>query len=313
MNCLKTSIKQYLKIRRDLGFKLESQGNILLSFARFAEVEHSDFITTALVIRWSQQASKAAAATLAERVEIVRRFASWHSTFDVRTEIPPAGLLPHRFCRQHPYIYSNEEITKIVTAAAELKSSHGLRAITYATFFALMASTGMRIGEAVLLERADIDFKNGLLMIRHAKFGKERLLPLHKTTINELKNYANQQDRILGVVSRSGFFVIDSGRRITEWSVRYTFAKISQKVGIRPPAKGYGRGPRIHDLRHRFAVNVMIEWYRKGKNVEAEIPKLATYLGHTHVSDTYWYIEGVPELLQLATARLQASCIGAKS
>lgn len=237
---------------------------------------------------------------------MLRRFALWRSASDPRTEVPPEGLLPHRYRRKPPYIYTDDEVDQLVRAAAQLPSPAGLRGLTYSTFFGLVAVTGLRMSEGVALDREDVDLDGGVLTIRRAKFGKSRLVPVHCSTRSALQGYAEQRDRILVRVRPPAFFVAEHGTRITKWSAAYNFAKVSQRTGLRLPVRGrrHGRGPRIHDLRHRFAVRTLIDWYRSGKDVEREMPKLATYLGHVHINDTYWYLEAVPELLQLATERL---------
>jgi len=235
---------------------------------------------------------------------MVRRFAIWLSAFEPRTEIPPVGLLPHHYRRKLPHIYSDEEIEKLLRRTQELPSPKGLRARTYTTLFGLLVATGMRVNEALGLDRPDVDLERGILYIRRTKFGKSRYIPLHPSTVDALKKYAQARDRIFPAPVTPAFFVSERGRRITEWIARYTFAKLSQQLGLRAPAKGHGRGPRLHDMRHRFAARTLVHWYRAGLDVERELPKLATYLGHVHVNDTYWYLEAVPELLQLATDRL---------
>ena len=164
----------------------------------------------------------------------------------------------------------------------------------------------MRISEALTLNRDDVDLKEKILSIHKSKFSKSRLVPLHESTGEVLKVYAQVRDRIYPYPKSLAFFVADRGTRLTQWTVRDNFAKISRQIGIRKPIKGrrIGRGPRIHDMRHRFAAQTLVDWYRDGINVEREIPKLSTYLGHAHVNDTYWYLEAVPELLELATLRL---------
>ncbi len=306
MSELRQAINQYLALRRSLGFELREPETVLRRFVSFAEREGAAYITTDLVLRWTSEPSKAQPATWASWVAIVRRFARWWSATDPRTEVPPDGLLPHRFGRQPPYIYSNDEIERLVRAAAQLPSANGMRALTYSTYFGLVAATGMRMSEGLALDRSDVDLDEGILTVRRTKFGKSRLIPLHTSTREALESYAAQRDRILRRVETPAFFVSEQGRRITQWSTRYNFARLSQQIGLRPPAGGHrhGHGPRLHDLRHRFAVRTLIEWYRTGLDVEREIPKLATYLGHVHVNDTYWYLEAVPELLQLATERL---------
>ena len=305
MNALRKALDEYLTIRRSLGFELQRVAPYLYDFVSLAEQQGVSHISTELALQWARQPATAQPATWAQRLSIVRRFATWCSAGDPQTEIPPQGLLPHRYRRKPPHIYSDDEIVRLVCAAAELPSN-GLRAQTYSTFFGLLAVTGMRVSEALKLDRPDVDLRQGVLTIRRTKFGKSRCVPLHASSRAALQRYADQRNAVFPKLSIPAFFVSDRGRRVTEWSARYTFATISRQVGLRVPAgkQRHGRGPRLHDMRHRFAARTLIDWYRTGVDVEREIPKLATYLGHVHVNDTYWYIEGVPELLQLATERL---------
>jgi len=162
----------------------------------------------------------------------------------------------------------------------------------------------MRVNEALHLDKPDVDLDQGILTIRRTKFGKSRHVPVHSSTVGRLKEYAEKRDRVVRTPPSHAFFLSERGTRITEWIARYTFAKLSQQLGFRRKAKGHGRGPRLHDMRHRFAAHTLVRWYRQGLDVERELPKLATYLGHVHINETYWYLEAVPELLQLATDRL---------
>jgi integrase len=161
----------------------------------------------------------------------------------------------------------------------------------------------MRVNEALKLDRPDVDLGRGILTIRRTKFGKSRHVPVHSSTVDALKKYAAKRDRIVPQPT-AAFFISERGTRITEWMARYTFARLSQQLGFRSVAKSHGRGPRLHDMRHRFAARTLINWYRAGLDVERELPKLSTYLGHVHANETYWYLEAVPELLQLATDRV---------
>ena len=272
----------------------------------FAEREGADQVTTDLALRWAQQPAGVQPATWASRLRIVRRFALWLSATDRHTEVPPAGLLPGRYVRRRPYIYSDAEIKDLVRAAGQLASAAGLRGRTYATLFGLVAVTGMRISEVVALDREDVDLDEGILRIRRTKFGKSRLVAVHDSTRQVLAEYARERDRIVRRPAAPAFFLSEGGDRVTACAARYNFAKVSREVGLRAPTAGrHGRGPRLHDMRHRFAVCTLLRWYRAGIDVEREIPKLATYLGHVHVNETYWYVEAVPELLELAARRLE--------
>jgi integrase/recombinase XerD len=306
VNLLEHALKDYLSIRRSLGFRLRLPASALRNFIAFLQDEGASYITTELALRWATQPAKAQPSTWAWRLSMVRRFAIWHSATEPRTEIPPAGLLPHRYRRKPPHIYSDEEIERLLRRTQQLPSPKGLHACTYSTLFGLLVVTGMRVSEALRLEQPDVDLDLGILFIRQTKFGKSRHVPVHPSTVEALKQYAEIRDRIFPALPIPAFFLSERGRRIREWTARYTFAKLSQQVGLRPLAKGHGRGPRLHDLRHRFAARTLTHWYRAGLDVERELPKLATYLGHAQVNDTYWYLEAVPELLQLATDRLIA-------
>ena len=305
MSELRDALEDYLATRRRLGFKLRLPAGCLRNFVAYAEAQAASYITTELALRWAKQPAHAQPATWSGRLGMIRRFAVWRRATDPRTEVPPAGLLPHRYRRTPPYIYSDDEIERLLQAAGELPSPHGLRCHTYPTLFALLAVTGMRVNEALNLDRKDVDLTEGILTIRRTKFGKSRHVPVHSSSRAALNGYAETRDAILPTLSTPAFFVSERGARITEWAARYTFAKISRQIGLRAPAGGHrhGHGPRLHDMRHRFAARTLINCYRAGLDVEREMPKLTTYLGHVHMNDTYWYLEAVPELLQLATER----------
>jgi len=211
-----------------------------------------------------------------------------------------------RYRRRPPRFYRDQDVVHLMQNAAALPSAKKLRGRTFATLFGLLAVTGLRINEALHLDRSDVDLETGVLLIRRTKFGKSRLVPIHPTTQEALQAYGEARDRIIPKPAIPAFFLSERRTRITEWITRYTFAVVSRTVGLRPPTQRgrHGHGPRIHDLRHRFAAQTLIAWYRAGVDVERELPKLSTYLGHVHTADTYWYLEAVPELLQLAAERL---------
>ena len=294
------ALEEYLALRRALGFILDAPCRALHKFVAYAEQEGAFSITTDLALKWAMQPD-CQPAQWATRLSMVRRFARYMSALDPRTEIPPDGLLPHRFRRKCPYIYTEEEITHLIGAAQKLPSPLGLRAATYSTLLGLLAVTGMRVSEPVALDRDDIDLTRGILIIRRTKFGKSRMLPLHATTVEALRHYHQLRDRVFR--NTQSFFVSERGIRLTVCSVRKTFILLSRQTGLRGPDDS--RGPRLHDLRHRFAIETLLSWYRAGIDVERRLPELSAYLGHVHVNDTYWYISAVPELLQLATLRLE--------
>ena len=303
MSELRTALQDYLVLRRSLGFKLRLPGSLLQDFVSFAEQEGDSFITTELALRWAQQPSDAQPAQWANRLGMVRRFAQYHSATDPRTEIPPQELLPYRYHRKAPYIYSEEEIRNLIDAAKQLPSPSGLRSWTYLTLFGLIAVTGMRVSEPIALNRQDVDLSRGVLVVRRTKFGKTRLVPLHPSTQKVLQTYACRRDAIYPNPKTPSFLLSERGARLTDHVVRWTFVKISHQIGLRGPSDRHG--PRIQDLRHAYAVRTLLGWYRAGLDVEQHLPELATYLGHVHVADTYWYLSATPELLQWAAKRLQ--------
>lgn len=308
MSTLRTAVENYLTLRRRLGTQLLRPGAALHQFVDFLEQQGATRITRELALRWAVSPKNALPSTWAARLGHVRRFAAWRSAADPRTEVPPLKLLPYRVLRKPPYIYSDDEVDQLVRAAAKLRSRRGVRGLVHATLFGLLASTGLRLGEAVGLDDADVDLASGVLTIRRTKFGKSRLVPLHETTRRALARYVRRRDELLARQGDGAFFVSERGdRRLSQCAARYNFAKVSRAVGLRQPAGGFrhGRGPRLHDMRHRFAAKRLLDWYRAGVDVERQIPRLATYLGHVHVNETYWYIEAVPELLRLATERLE--------
>jgi site-specific recombinase XerD len=303
MSDLNTALQEYLTIRRHLGFKLRKEGSLLLKFVRFLQEEGASSITRDLALRWAMQPADAHPSWWAIRLRMVRLFAQYQSAADPRTEVPPQGLLPHKYHRKAPHIYSDEEIKQLTEAAKELPSKNGLRPHTYSTLFGLLAVTGMRMNECISLQRKDVDLTQGILTIVQAKFGKSRLLPLHRSTHRVLQQYECRRNQICPNPQDPNFFLSDSGSRLTDCTVRYTFIKISRQIGLRGPLDNHG--PRVHDYRHAFAVRTLLNWYRNGVDVEREMPKLATYLGHTHVDDTYWYLSAIPELMHLAMKRME--------
>jgi len=303
MKSLQDHLTEYIAARRSLGTRLQEPAQTLRRFIVFLARRHAPHITTHLALEWSQQSQGVQRATWARKLSMVRQFARWMNAIEPRHQIPPHGLLDVRHRRNPPHIYSDEEIARLMTAATGLASPQGMKALSLETLIGLLAATGLRPGEASALEIGDVDLQNGVLIIRESKFGKSRHVPIHPSTVTALKHYAYRRDQIFRHSGSSYFFVSDRGTALDLGTVRQWFCKISRACGLRKRVEGHrcGRGPRLQDLRHTFATKRMVEWYRSGCNVAGQMPKLATYLGHSSVGCTYWYIQAVPELLELAT------------
>ncbi len=301
MSALRRQLDDYLAIRRAMGFKLERAHHLLPDFVAYLERHRAKTITLALALAWAKQPLAAHPAWWAARLGLVRGFARHLQAHDPRTEVPPASLLPHVVRRAVPYLYSDAEIAQIVDAARRFPQP--LRAATYSTFFGLLAVTGLRLGEAVHLDRDDVDLRGGLLVIRLSKFGKSREVPLHASTIAALRRYADMRDRVVARPRSQAFFVSLAGTRLIKQNAQIAFQQLLRDAGIR--ARSATCRPRLHDLRHTFAVRTLIEWYRTDVDVQARLPLLSTYLGHVDPHSTYWYLHAAPELLALASRRLE--------
>ncbi|MHC4146018.1 MAG: tyrosine-type recombinase/integrase [Planctomycetota bacterium] len=303
MTTIRDALLKYIAVRRALGTQLREPAVTLGYFVDFLEREKAEFITINLALRWACEPENVQPATWARRLTMVRRFACWLSAFEPRTQVPPKRLLNARHRRNKPYIFTDQEIDRLMAEAAQLPSPAGLRALTHSTLIGLLAATGLRPGEAMNLDLSDVDLENGILAIRQTKFGKSRFVPIEGSTSAALAQYVQWRRELCALCQTDRFLVSENGTRLQDGTARRTFAKVSHAIGLRQTVRGkrVGRGPRLQDFRHTFATRKLIEWYRAGLDVEREMPKLATYLGHTNVSHTYWYIEAVPELLQLAT------------
>ena len=309
MISLRECLNDYLTMRRALGFSLRRPGNALRDFVTFAEKNGVQYITTALALEWAQKPVPAQPATWASRLGQVRVFARYMSALDPRTEIPPLDLLPHSPKRARPYIYTDKEVQNLMAAALNLPicpcwpAASLLKRQTYYCLIGLLSVTGMRIGEATALKLKNVDLNAGVLTIEGAKLGKSRLLPIHDSTLKSLRGYKAHRDEYLQGRYADRFFINKVGQCLDHGAVRRTFYAISRVIGLR--GKCAKQGPRIHDFRHRFAVKTLLHWYRGGEDVERLLPVLSTYLGHVHVSDTYWYLTAYPELMGHAVQRLE--------
>lgn len=304
MNSLSMRVEQYLELRRQLGTGLSASAvQTLRTFAAFAETQGAATVTTELFLCWKANYGSAGQLSWSYRLSHIRTFTEWLQHWEPGTEVPPRGLIPARQHRPPPYIYTDEQLEAIVTAAARLKSQSGLRAATYSTLFGLLAVTGLRISEALALDDCDVDTDTGLIQIQPTKSSHNRTLPLTPCTVSRLADYRTCRNQVVGAsTDTSAFFVNEMRRRVSIQAAEDNFAQIGQKIGLRRPEKSTrrGRGPRLHDMRHTLATRVIIEWYRSGFDVDREMYKLSAWLGHKNPKGTYWYLEAVPELLQLA-------------
>lgn len=304
MNTLREALQDYLPMRRALGFKLHDAGVGLQDFVSFLERKKISHITTRLALEWAQRPATAQPAHWAQRLTFVRGFARYRSATDPRTEIPAWGLLPFQPKRARPYLYTHDEICALLKASLDLSPNDALRRWTYNGLLGLLAVSGLRVSEALSLRLNDVDLHNAVLKVHGTKFGKSRLVPLHITTRRMLSAYKARRSRYMeGQRASDYFFISKRGNRLDGAEVRRTFYVLSRQTGLRGASASHG--PRLHDFRHRFAVQTLVEWYRGGKDVERRLPILSTYLGHVHVADTYWYLTACPELMGLAVERLE--------
>jgi integrase/recombinase XerD len=307
MNPLRQAVHEYLRMRRNLGFQLREAGKALLDFVTFMEHNRATYITEALALAWAQQPTNVQPAHWARRLSFVRGFAHYRSASDPRTLIPPAGLLPFQPKRARPYLYSDEEVERLLRAARDMPHRYERGALlpwVYYCLFGLLSVSGLRLGEARNLKVQDVDLDNAVLTVRGAKFGKTRLVPLHASTCEVLADYlARRQRHWAGWLVSPYLFVSSWGNRLDGGSVHRAFYVLSRQIGLRGASDNHG--PRLHDLRHRFATNTLVNWYRAGQDPERRLPLLSAYLGHVHVADTQWYLEASPELMGEAMRRLE--------
>jgi integrase len=300
---LRAALADYLRIRRALGYKLTKDERALRNFVAFLEASGAVRVTTELALDWATLPENAHPASLANRLTMVRQFASYLRTIDPATEVPPSRLLRAGNRRATPYIYTDSEIAALIDAAAMLR--YPLLISTYRTLIGLLAVSGLRVGEAIRLDRDDIDSERGLLIGRNTKFGKTRLVPLHATTIEALDDYIRQRRRLYPCPQprAPAAFISAAGTRLIYNSVNVTFRKLARRAGLQPRSPTCR--PRAHDLRHTMAVRTVLDAYHTGADPHARLSVLSTYLGHVNPSNTYWYLSAAPELLALAGERLQ--------
>jgi integrase len=307
VNTLRHAVQEYLDLRRSLGFKLQKTGRGLFDFVTYMEQHHATHITQALALAWAQQPKNVQPSHWAQRLSFVRGFARYRSASDARTQVPLPGLIPFQPKRARPYLYSDDEIKSLLRATLKLPCRYKrnvLQPWVYYCLFGLLSVSGLRVSEALNLELQDVDLKAAVLTIRAAKFGKTRLVPLHSSTCKVLADYITRRGRHwAGRPVSSHLFVSSLGNRLDGGDIRRTFYVLSRQIGLRGAHDSHG--PRLHDMRHRFATNTLVAWYRAGQDPERRLPILSAYLGHVHIADTQWYLSASPELMREAMRRLE--------
>lgn len=302
----RTILMDYLSMRRGLGFKMRKEEEMLRGFISFFIAQKASYLTTKLALQWARKPQNTDPAWWTDRLTMVRGLARYWKTIDSRTEVPPVRLLVPYYKRPSPHIYSGREIAAILAAARGLPTKDNL---TYWTLFGLLLATGMRIGEALALDNEDVKLKRGTIAVQDVKSKRARLLPLHGTTCRVLRRYVRHRDRVYPRGRTASFFVILDGRRPSHYMAWNTFKKVLTQAGLRTPTQR--KAPRLHDLRHTFAVSTLIRFYKEGQDIDRKIHALSTYLGHKGIRCTYWYLTAVPELMSIALARLESTVGGA--
>lgn len=300
MSPLEQALADYLQLRHSLGHELAEAGWLLPKFVAYLDAHDLRTVTIEAALKWSQQSAAGTVTTVGpRRMTAARGFARYLSGIDPGTEVPPLGLMPSRQRWRRPFIYTPADIDAIMCQArASIVSP--LRAATYQTLIGLLAASGLRIGEAIKLDRSDIDWGQCVLLIRESKFGKSRLVPLHPTTMAALAEHGRLRDELQRRPKDPSFFVSLTRKRLSYAVVSQTFRHLVDNAGVGTDAPS---PPRLHDLRHTFAIRTLLSWYRSDEDVQAKIPSLSTYLGHREPASTYWYLSAAPELLALAAAR----------
>jgi len=300
-------VNHFVQSKRSVGFQLKTEGRELLRFARYADaVGHCGPITTELILGWAHEAAAHSRLYQARRVEMARTFAKFEAAFEPATQIPLRRVLGPAHQRIEPYLYTDQQVINLVAAALRLQPVNGLRPRTYATLIGLIASTGIRVGEACRLQRDDFRFEQRTLRIRNTKFHKSRIVPIHETTAAALQDYARLRDRHKPLPDVDSFLISEQGRAISTAMADYTFRKLPDSIGCKAPAGR--RPPRLYDLRHTFACNRLLKWYHEGVDLNVRIAHLCTYLGHVKPTDTYWYLSATPELMAVAAERFE-NCV----
>ena len=301
MTALSAALEDYLALRRSMGFKLRRAEKLLGQFVDYCDASGTEVVTAGLALKWASLPEQASASWVSFRLGVVRGFSRHLALVDERHQVVPSSLVAHRPTRATPFLYTEDQVRMLMAAAGSFPSP--IRRVTFETIVALLWTTGMRIGEALSLDDGDVDLVHGVLTIREAKFNKSRELPVHETTVTALHAYVKRRIQLCPDKATTAFFVSAAGTRVLYCNFHLGFQELVRRVGIE--SRSASCRPRPHDLRHSFAVRTLVGWYRDSVDVEVQLPKLSTYLGHVHPAHTYWYLSAAPELMGLAAERLE--------
>lgn len=305
---LRADLSNYLTLRRALGYRLARPEKLLGQFLDHLEQTGQEHVTVIAALDWARLPGEGESNWWAYRLSVVRGFASYLHTLDPAHQLIAPDLLPQQPCRANPYLYSDAEITALISAATSLRTT--LRQATFATLIGLLTVTGMRVGEAIALDRGDVDLTSGRLLVRHGKFGKQRELALHASTIEQLRRYQRLRDQQAPATGTTAFLVSTAGTRLIYCNVHWAFHRLVAQAGLRPRSPSCR--PRIHDIRHSFAVRAMLNAYEAGEDGQTRLTLLSTWLGHVHPGSTYWYLPASPELMAAAGQRLETYLAGTR-
>ncbi len=304
---MKERVQEYLSYRRSLGFKLLIEGQQLLRFADYVDSKnYYGPITEQIAVEWAKSSKKSSRLTWARRLELVTCLAKHFCVVEPSTQIPPNGLFGQSRRRIKPYIFTFEEIQKILQEIKNLIPNNSIRQITFSSLFTLLYVTGIRISEALNLLVNDVDLEAGILHIRQTKFNKSRLVPIDNSTVIALSNYYKQREHYVSSTS-STFFVLDNGNPVKLRAAEYAFSRIRNSLSMKATLQY--RIPRVYDFRHTFVCHRLLSWYEQGANIHQMLPYLSTYLGHVKVSDTYWYITAIPALMNISAQLFNSTAL----
>jgi integrase len=300
VSALATALDEYLALRRSLGSKLERPAAVLADFVAHLDRTGVDHITVDAAVDWALRAADSESSWRAQRLGMVRGFARYLHTVDPSHQVPPSGLL-HRGTRPEPFVFTDAQIVALMAAARSMVSP--LRALTTESVIGLLAVTGLRVGEVIRLDRDDVDFDRGLLIVRNSKQGRSRHVPLHSSTVDALHDYLRRRDELCPPPATPALFISTTGTRLRSGNLRTAFAELLDETGL--PRRKHRRGPRVGDLRHSFAVHTLIDWHVAQLDVGPRLPVLSTFLGHVSPASTYWYLSASPPLFTAAAQRLR--------